>query len=175
MYVSIWFLRTPCQITTETLGFGLLCCSRGWLHYAEKDLWKGNWVLGTQSNNLLVWLFSQPWHLFLLNPSPTPPLDLGTVKWNCFDLFGGALCVRRAWELISAAALEMWGVVTGLTFTFNVAQMYKKKRFRIAINRFAINLHWSKQVWIPLCYEQWGSDIYFEFIIGTRHEPLPSV
>ena len=37
--------------------------------------------------------------------------------------------MRRAWELISAAALEMWGVVTGLKFTFNVAQMYKKKGF----------------------------------------------
>lgn len=42
------------------------------------------------------------------------------VKWSCYDLFGGILCVRRAWEMLSAAALEMWGVKSGLTFAFNV-------------------------------------------------------
>eukprot|EP00434_Breviolum_minutum_P034505 symbB.v1.2.030543.t2/scaffold3453.1/size56350/3 len=45
---------------------------------------------------------------------------LRTVDWSRFDLFGGCLCIRRAWQMLEAAALEMWGVRTALTFDFNV-------------------------------------------------------
>lgn len=38
---------------------------------------------------------------------------------NAYDLFGGALCVRRAWEMIEAAALELWGIQPQVHFTFN--------------------------------------------------------
>ena len=38
---------------------------------------------------------------------------------NAYDLFGGALCARRAWEMIEAAALELWGIQPQVHFTFN--------------------------------------------------------
>ena len=41
-------------------------------------------------------------------------------SWRCYDLFGGALCVRRSWEMIEAAARHLWGVECGLTHTFTV-------------------------------------------------------
>ncbi|CAK8997077.1 unnamed protein product, partial [Durusdinium trenchii] len=41
-------------------------------------------------------------------------------SWSCFDLFGGALCLRKAWSMIESAAMEMWGVKAGLKFSFNV-------------------------------------------------------
>ena len=32
-------------------------------------------------------------------------------------LFSGIECTRKAWEMISAAALELWGINTGVRFT----------------------------------------------------------
>lgn len=46
-------------------------------------------------------------------------LNSGTVSWSCFDLFGGCLCIRKAWEMMAAASLELWGVKTRITFDFN--------------------------------------------------------
>ena len=48
----------------------------------------------------------------------------GTVSWECFDLFGGVLCLRKAWEMIQSAAMELWGIATALKFTFNVSWIF---------------------------------------------------
>ena len=58
---------------------------------------------------------------------PGCSLDPGTQHLQAYDLFGGALCVRRAWEHISTAALEMWGVSTCVGFGFNDAQWHFKE------------------------------------------------
>ena len=31
----------------------------------------------------------------------------GEVSWKCYDLFGGVLCLRKGWEMIESAALEL--------------------------------------------------------------------
>lgn len=36
-------------------------------------------------------------------------------------LFSGIECTRKAWEMVSAAALELWGISTGVRFTCAVA------------------------------------------------------
>ena len=41
--------------------------------------------------------------------------------WDSFDLFGGALCMRKAWEMISVAAEKLYGVKTQVNFGFNVS------------------------------------------------------
>ena len=48
----------------------------------------------------------------------------GTQKLQAYDLFGGALCARRSWQMIESAALELWGVQTQVSFTFNVTQCH---------------------------------------------------
>ena len=45
----------------------------------------------------------------------------GTTSWACYDLFGGVLCVRRAWEMIEAAARHLWGVECRVSHTFTVS------------------------------------------------------
>ena len=50
--------------------------------------------------------------------SPLP----GTHNLRAYDLFGGALCARRSWQMIESAALELWGVQPCLSFSFNVTQ-----------------------------------------------------
>ena len=44
----------------------------------------------------------------------------GNTPWRCYDLFGGALCVRRSWEMIESAASHLWGVKCSMTHTFTV-------------------------------------------------------
>lgn len=45
----------------------------------------------------------------------------GNTSWRCYDLFGGALCVRQSWHMIESAANHLWGIKCGLTHTFTVA------------------------------------------------------
>ena len=49
-------------------------------------------------------------------------LSSGKCSWKGFDLFGGALCLRQAWQMIGSAAHRIWGVTVGGDFGFNVAQ-----------------------------------------------------
>ena len=46
----------------------------------------------------------------------------GTCKWNMFDLFGGALCLRQAWKMLSQAAYDRWGITPNARFGFNATQ-----------------------------------------------------
>ena len=48
------------------------------------------------------------------------PASKGNVSWTCYDLFGGALCQRRSWQMIEAAAKHLWGTECQLTHSFTV-------------------------------------------------------
>lgn len=39
---------------------------------------------------------------------------------NAYSFFSGVECVRHAWAFIHAAALELWGITTGLRFEGSV-------------------------------------------------------
>lgn len=75
--------------------------------------WLIGWPIGWIKINEVIEIGHQP---YLASCSPSS----GTVDWECVDLFGGCLCMRRAWEQISAAANHLWDISTKLKFGFNV-------------------------------------------------------
>jgi len=44
-------------------------------------------------------------------------------KWDVATLFSGIDCPRMAWDAISAAAHEMWGITCGVKFVFAATQL----------------------------------------------------
>lgn len=84
---------------------------------------------------------------------PNFPLGFpGKCDWRCFDLFGGAHCVRQAWRMILAEAHSRWGIGSKLTYGFNVTQLIcEVRRGSIAgVPNFLVELlsNQSKDGWL---------------------------
>lgn len=70
---------------------------------------------------------------------------------TCYSLFSGIECVRHAWNLITAASIEMWSVDPGMKFEFSVrafACMLCDSGFRFVIQVHFLANRGQKQ---PVC------------------------
>lgn len=90
-------------------------------------------------------------------------LGPGATSWKLFDLFGGCLCTRKAWEAIAAAAAEMWGVKCALSFDF-VASCSEQRTYyvrlhttclvRVPTQKSKVEWHRSCQSFIKTMYPE---------------------